>query len=544
MALTATHSISQCSPSILIIIIAASIVAFLYTALCSLFRSLWFHPLRIQRSLEAQGVKGLPYRFFYGNAAEMVALDDTARRAPMPHLSHDIAPRILGHYFAWSQKFGKPFFFWFGTQARVYVAEPEHCRQILSDKFGHFRKPPRRPDAKDLTGIGLLSLEGEKWAQRRRIVNPAFFLEKLKLMIPTIVACTISQLDKWEAEIDKVASKQKEFDVHQEFRNLTADIIAHTAFGSGFAEGKRVFEIQHEQQIISAKAARRIYIPGSRWLPTSTNRYCWKLEQQTQKLLREMIYSRMETEKVEGAGFFGNDLLGLMMRANKKQDVAESGTGKQTDNLSMGIDEIVGECKTFFFAGHETTSTLLTWTAMLLGAHPEWQELARAEVLDVCGKEPPTSASLNNLRMVGMILYEALRLYPPVAMLRREAPIDMRLGDDLVIPQGAVAFLPILAFHHDPKYWGPNAHEFNPQRFVDGAAKASKNPHAFMPFSMGPRTCIGQNFALLEAKLLLTIILQRFTFRISPTYVHAPTTVLSLQPQYGMQIIFHKLAPP
>jgi cytochrome P450 len=114
----------------------------------------------------------------------------------------------------------------------------------------------------------------------------------------------------------------------------------------------------------------------------------------------------------------------------------------------------------------------------------------------------------------------------------------MKLGR-LSIPAGIGLLLPILAIHHDPSLWGNDAKEFNPSRFSEGIAKAAKHPLAFMPFGNGPRICVGQNFALLEAKVVLAMVLQQFSFVTSPSYAHAPILVLTMQPQHGAQVILH-----
>ena len=140
-----------------------------------------------------------------------------------------------------------------------------------------------------------------------------------------------------------------------------------------------------------------------------------------------------------------------------------------------------------------------------------------------------------------MILYEVLRLYPPAVTLNRRTFKDMQIGG-ITYPAGVILELPVIVVHHDPDVWGKDAHEFRPERFTDGISKATKDQQpAFFPFGWGPRICIGQNFALLEAKMALSMILQRFQFRLSPSYTHAPYTVLLLHPQHGAPIIFDRI---
>ena len=144
---------------------------------------------------------------------------------------------------------------------------------------------------------------------------------------------------------------------------------------------------------------------------------------------------------------------------------------------------------------------------------------------------------------LSMILNESLRLYPPIIAAIRRAKTDVELGG-YKIPRGMELLIPILAVHHDPLIWGNDANEFNPARFAEGVARAAKHPVAFIPFGLGVRTCIGQNLAILQAKLALAIILQRFSFTLAPSYQHAPTVLMLLYPQYGAPITFRTLSTP
>lgn len=139
-----------------------------------------------------------------------------------------------------------------------------------------------------------------------------------------------------------------------------------------------------------------------------------------------------------------------------------------------------------------------------------------------------------------MVLLEALRLYCPVMALYRVASKDMKLGN-LLIPKETCLVMPIAMIHRSKEYWGEDANEFNPLRFINGVAKAAKHPNALLAFSVGPRNCIGQNFAMLEAKTVMALILQRFSWSLSPDYEHAPVNNLTMQPQHGLPIILKPL---
>ncbi|KAL8206223.1 hypothetical protein R6Q57_009774 [Mikania cordata] len=503
-----------------------------------IFVLLWWKPKKIEEHFAKQGIRGPPYCFFIGNAKELVSLMVEASSKPMP-FSHNILPRVLSFYHHWKKIYGPTFLVWFGPTVRLTVAEPDLIREIFSSKSEFYEKNEAHPLIKQLEGDGLLSLKGEKWALHRKIITPTFHMENLKLLVPMATSSVERMLEKW---LDMSNSDEVEIEVSQWYQNLTEETVTRTAFGSSYEDGKHIFQLQAQQMVLASEAFQKVTIPGYRFLPTKRNRESWRLEREIKKCLMRVIERRREKWDKERMQNGPKDLLGLMIQASTKESENLSPATVPAPAAAITARDIAEECKSFFFAGEQTTSNLLTWTTVLLAMHPQWQVTARDEVLKVCGpRDIPTKDDVSKLKTVTMILNESLRLYPPIVASIRRAKADVQLGG-CKVPGGTELLIPILAVHHDQAIWGNDANEFNPSRFSEGIARAANHPVSFIPFGIGVRTCIGQNLAMLQAKLTLAIILKRFSFRLSPKYQHAPTVLMLLHPQYGAPIIFKSLS--
>ncbi|KAK7269528.1 hypothetical protein RIF29_22259 [Crotalaria pallida] len=479
-----------------------------------------------------QGVMGPPFSIVSGSLHEIKAMVKDESEKVLDSHSHDITQRVIPYIHKWSSLYGKTFLYWYGTQPRICILDPEMAKEILSKKFGYYAKPKARPSVVTMLGNGLVLANGLEWVKRRRILNPAFSVDKLKDMISRMAECTVSMLDEWKRQATESKDKSKTIEMNREFQELTADIIAHTAFGSSFAQGKEVFHAQREIQKLCLASNVDVFIPGSQYFPTKSNIKIWKLDRKIKKKLEHIIESRLNNSQTSNDSLdctYGDDLLGVMMD-----------TGKTSIGPKLNMNEILDECKTFFFAGHETTATLLTWTVYLLSLHIEWQDKLRQEVAQNCCTPIPNADMISKLKIVNMVLLEALRLYCPPIELRREASEDMKLGK-LLIPKGTYLGIPITMIHRSKEYWGEDANEFNPLRFINGVGKAAKHPNALLAFAVGPRNCIGQNFAMLEAKTVMALILQRFSWSLSPHYKHTPVNHFTLQPQHGLPVIVKPL---
>nr|QNN89158.1 cytochrome P450 [Achyranthes bidentata] len=502
---------------------------------------LWWRPRKVANHFSKQGIKGPPYHFFIGNMKELVELMLKASSQPMP-LSHNILPRVLPFYHHWKKIYGATYLVWFGPTPRLTIADPSLIREIYSTNSKFYEKYESHPLVRKLEGNGLVSLTGDndQWAHRRKTISPMFHLENLKLMVPIMGKSVAHMLDKWSLMSN---SGKVELEVSEWFQNLTEEVITRTIFGSSFDDGNKIYKLQAKQIVFAAESFQKVFFPGYRFLPTKRNRTMWKLDREIETSLMRLISKRRENiienrreleEEAQGEEESHKDLLEYLIEASIN-------TRNKSKEMRITEYDIVEECKSFFFAGKHTTSNLMIWTTILLAMHPQWQQLAREEVMRVCGaRDIPTKEDVTNLKTLTMIIYEALRLYPPVVASIRRAKKDVYLGD-LNIKQGTELLVPILAVHHDPTLWGPDASEFNPARFSQGISQAATHPTAFMPFGLGGRQCIGQNLARLQAKLAIAMTLQRFTFELSPNYKHAPTILMLLYPQFGAPITFRSL---
>jgi PHYB activation tagged suppressor 1 len=294
--------------------------------------------------------------------------------------------------------YGKVFLSWTGYTPALCVADHDMVKQILANKTGLYNKPDPGPNILALLGNGLVFADGDQWTRHRSVVHPAFAMDKLKMMAKTMAECATEVVGAWEARAAAASGGVARVEnIGQQFVELTADVISHTAFGSSYREGKEVFVAQRELQYIAFASINKVRVPGLEYLPTKTNVRRWQLTKKVRGTLMAIIRDRQAAAK--DAKGYGNDLLGLMLEAN-------ASAGADGKRAAMSMDEIIDECKTFFFAGHDTTSHLLTWAVFLLGTHPEWQQKLREEVLRECGG---TAASihgdaLNKLKLVSTYL--------------------------------------------------------------------------------------------------------------------------------------------
>ena len=236
--------------------------------------------------------------------------------------------------------------------------------------------------------------------------------------------------------------------------------------------------------------------------------------------LDEIVYRMIGEWRATGED--RGDLLSMLL-------LAEDEDGKRmTDRQAR--DELV----TLMLAGHETTANTLNWTWMLLAQHPEVEAKLHAELDAVLGGRPPSLEDLPNLAYTEMVVKEAMRLYPAAWAISREAIEDVPLRNG-TLPRGSVVGVMIYFTHRDPRWW-PDPERFDPERFrAENAAAIPR--YAYLPFGGGPRVCIGNGFAMMEARLLLATIASRYRLELAPGHVVKPAPLITFNPKGGMPLI-------
>ncbi|TYJ45044.1 hypothetical protein E1A91_A02G028500v1 [Gossypium mustelinum] len=461
---------------------------FLVALIKFLYDYLWV-PLRIQHLLNSQGIKGPPYKFIHGNNHEVTKMKKEALSKPLG-LTDDIFPRVQPHIYTWINRYGRNYLYWNGIRPELVISEPELVKEVLKNSENTF--PKKKPSIffSKLLGNGLLLLEGEKWVKHRKLANHVLHGERLKNMTPTVIASVETMLEKWKGQ------EGKEIEVFQEFRLLTSEVISRTAFGSSYLEGEKIFAMLKELSIIMSRNNFKTRIP--------LIKYSEELAKGIQDCVMKIVKKR-EDKIVNGeADSF----------ETRRQRLLVNAYHDSNENNRLPVEDLVDECKTFYFAGQDTVNSILAWIVLHLATHGDWQDKARREVIDIFGNRNPDSKGISKLKTITMIIYETLRLYGPSNGLQRRVTRE----------------------------WGDDVHLFKPERFEEGIAKTTNyNAAAFFPFGLGPRSCVGMSFAITETKVALSMILQRYTITLSPAYVHSPMPILAIRPQHGIQVILKSL---
>ncbi|XP_057466716.1 cytokinin hydroxylase-like [Actinidia eriantha] len=483
----------------------------------------WIWPNKAYQKIRRNGFGGPNPSFPLGNIRDMTKKNNTTNPASpssSSNITHDIHSTVFPYFAKWQKSHGKVFIYWLGTEPFLYIAEPEFLKKMSAGVMGKSWGKPRvfKNDREPMFGNGLLMVEGEEWVRHRHVITPAFSPSNLKAMSSLMVESTTNMLDRWNALIN---SGSPEIDVEREITSTAGEIIAKTSFGISYENGRIVLEKLRAMQVTLFQSNRFVGVPFSKYMNPRKTLEAKKLGNDIDALLELIITARRKSvEQVPQ-----KDLLGLLM--------ADEGT-------TLTTRELIDECKTFFFGGHETTALALTWTLLLLAAHPEWQDRLRDEIKEVVGNEEINPTMFAGLKKMGWVMNEVLRLYSPAPNTYRQAKEDIKV-DNFIIPKGTNMWIDIVAMHHDRTLWGEDVNEFKPERFKDNLHGGCKHKMGFLPFGFGGRMCVGRNLSMMEYRIVLTLILTHFSFSLAPGYCHSPSILLSLRPLHGLPLIFQPL---
>lgn len=383
-----------------------------------------------------------------------------------------------------AREYGDISHFRLGRRGLYFLNHPDHVRDVLVTHQDNFRKGLALQRAKFLFGEGLLTSEGEQHRRQRRLIQPAFQRQRIAAYAEMIVRHAALTRASWE--------DGREFDAAREMRRLTLLVVCEALFGADVrdeADGvdEAVSSVVNRFQLFPtpwsiARSALRKLTPRAGRHGTTTRD---KLDAIIFRIIRERQHK----------GLDGEDLLATLLAAKDE----ESGAGAMSD--SQVRDEVI----TLFMAGHETTANALTWTWHLLSKHPEAEAKFHDEVDTVLAGRLPTAEDVPRLHYTEMVFAEAMRLYPPSWLLSRRAVATHEVGG-YTMPAGSLVIVSPYVMHHDERYF-PAPFRFDPERWTE-ARRAARPEFSYFPFGGGPRRCIGEGFAKLEAMLILATLAQ------------------------------------
>ena len=388
----------------------------------------------------------------------------------------------------------------------IFINHPDLIEEVLVTNARKYSKGRVLRANRHVFGEGLLTSEGDFWLRQRRLAQPAFHRVRIASYAGTMVEYTQRMLDGWRGG--------EERDAHQEMMRLTLQIVGKTLFDADVERDAQEVGKSLELLLeIGANFRRAIFVPH--WLPTPTNLRVKREVAQIEKILYRIIGERRASGRDTG------DLLSMLLSAQDE------------DGSRMTDRQLRDEAITLFLAGHETTASTLSWTWWLLAQNPAVEAKLHAELDAVLGDRVPSLDDLPRLAYTGHVITESLRLYPAAWGMARLAVEDHEIAGYPVTKGMGVAMAQWVV-HRDPR-WYDAPEEFQPERWEDDLWKRLPR-FAYFPFGGGPRQCIGNAFALMEATLILATVARKFRLRLVANHPVAPLASITLRPRYGVGV--------
>ena len=402
--------------------------------------------------------------------------------------------------------YGEVVRFRFGPLAAHMISSPSGVNHVLAENNKNYGKQTRGYAAlRYVLGNGLLTSEGDFWKRQRRIAQPAFHRQRIAGFADMMVRAASDCAARLEDQ------RGREVDVHHEMMRLTLRIVGETLLGvDPSRDADHVGEALELLLAVVAERTSRIFFAARPILPTPENFRLTRAKARLDEVVLGIIAERRKKS--------GDDLLSLLMEARDEE------TGERMDDRQLR-----DEAMTIFLAGHETTANALTFAWLLLSRYPAAMRSVQAELAEVLQGRAPAPADLPRLVQVRRVLQEAMRLYPPAWIIARSATgADEIKGFE--IPAGSIVFVSPYVVHRHPALWD-DPEGFDPDRFAREPAR-----HSYFPFGGGPRQCIGNGFATMEAELVLATLAQRVRFDLSPGEPVLLDPSITLRPRQGLRM--------
>jgi len=414
-----------------------------------------------------------------------------------------------------ADEFGDVVKFAMGPKTIYFFNHPDHAKHVLADNAANYHKGLGLAEARRrILGDGLLTSEGEQWKNERRIIQPVFRRDRL-------AGFTDAVTDAGDALTARLAERTgSTVDLAEEMTRLTMTVLGRALLSADLGSFHMLgesFEVAQDQAMFEMVTLGAIPV----WLPLPRNRRFHRARRQIEQIAEALVASRAHT-----GGRDGNDMLSLVAAAYRDEPDAKK-------RWRVLRDELV----TILLAGHETTASTLTWTWYLLSCHPETAAAVHAEAVEVLGDRTPGHEDLARLRVTGMVIQEAMRMYPPVwALTRKSVKADVIGG--YRVPAGADIMISPYTLHRHPSFWdAPN--EFRPERFATPAA-VTAHRYAYIPFGAGPRVCVGSHLGTMEATLIAAMVARGFRFERISSAPPKPEAMLSLRIHGGLPMRVHR----
>ncbi|GIV33544.1 MAG: cytochrome P450 [Chitinophagales bacterium] len=393
----------------------------------------------------------------------------------------------------------------------MIVYHPDYIRYVLQENNRNYVKSFGYEVLKMLLGEGLLTSEGEFWRRQRRLIQPAFSRERLYSVFSIMTDC----VREWMDELEK-KRHQGPVNMQKEMMALALHVVARALFSSDVKD--LVAAVGENMDIANESAIDRIRDPfrPPPWFPSPMNIRERRAIKALNHIIMRIIHQRRRTttERL--------DLMGMLMAT------ADEETGER-----MSDRQLRDEAITIFLAGHETTALALTWLWYCLHAYPDIEAKVRQEARQVLAGKTPRVEHLTQLEYTRMVIEETLRLYPPAWTIGRKALTEDRLGEYL-IPAGYNLLMPAFIVHRDPKWWD-NPETFDPLRFEKDKVK-TRPRFTYFPFGGGPRLCVGNNFAMMEMLLAVSMTIQEYSFRKTDNEHPGLDPLITLRPKWPVMM--------